>query len=322
MDLRSPLIVASIVCSLVLSPWSLAVAGQAKKSGSSKRMGLSIRVEGGGWGRAGKDEIEAVLYSVADELLTRVPGKLATPIVVTHTDRNPVALYDKGPGGEYQVHLHAADRHWHEYVYEFAHELCHILSNYEEHVGADAHSYNQWFEETLCETASLHTLNALATTWASAPPDAPLGASAAQLRRFAEQIISEGHRRLPANTPLAAWLRENEEQLRRNPYLRARNEVVANLLLPLFEANPDNVDALSYLNLDPADARNNLQKYLHNWYENAPPEHTVFIANVLTLLGLGGVEVAGASAGANAVPPATAAASGTEPSGHAGPVHK
>lgn len=316
---RAPLIVASIVCSLVLSPWSLATAGQAKKPGSSKKMGLSIRVKGGGWGSASSEEIESVLYSVADELLTRLPNKLTTPIVVTHTDRNPVALYDKGPGGEYQVHLHAGDRHWPEYVYEFAHELCHIVSNYEEHVGTDTHKYNQWFEETLCETASLHTLNALASTWETAAPDPRLATSAPALRAFADRVINEGHRRLPAHTPLAAWLRENEEQLRRNPYLRARNEVVANLLLPLFEANPDNVDALCYLNLDPADARNSLQNYLHNWYENAPPEHKAFVANVLLLLGLSGIDVAGASSDTTA---AHAASPAAESAGQAGPVNR
>jgi len=59
---------------------------------------------------------------------------------------------------------------------------------------------------------------------------------------------------------------------------------VANLLLPLFEANPEHWETLSYLNLDPDDARSSLQDYLRNWYDNAPAAHRSFIADVLALL--------------------------------------
>lgn len=314
--MRTPLIIASIVCSLVLSPWSLAAAGQLKKPQSSRKQGLSIRVLGGGWGGPSAEEIEPVLYAVADELLTRIPAKLTTPIVVTHTNRNPVALYDKGPNGEYQVQLHAAGRYWHRYVYEFAHELCHILSNYEAH--ADTTKHNQWFEETLCETASLHTLKSLARTWETAAPSAQFAAHAPALRRFADEIINEGHRRLPADTPLAAWLRENEAQLRKDPYLRDKNEVVANLLLPLFERNPESLDALCYMNLGPGDAKNSLRDYLHNWYHNAPAEHRLFVAGILELLGLSDIDLANAAPTELApTQPVTA-----PPAGQAGPAHR
>lgn len=314
--MRTPLIIASVVCSLIFSPWSLA-ATQTKKPLSSRKMGVSIRVQGGGWGGASAEEIEPVLYAVADELLTRIPAKLATPIVVTHTDRNPVALYDKGPDGEYQVQLHAEGRHWHRYVYEFAHELCHILSNYEQNLGSSAAKHNQWFEEALCETASLYALNSLAATWEKAP-STQLAAQAPALRRFADEIIGEGHRRLPADTPLATWLERNEAQLRRDPYLRAKNEVVANLLLPLFERSPDNLDALCYMNLDPADARNTLRDYLHNWYRNVPAEHKIFVASVLALLGLGGIEVAQTP---RAAEPGVPLAPLSPLPGQAGPIH-
>jgi hypothetical protein len=284
---RVPLIIASVLISLAYS--SGVYAAPAKKAVSSRKLGLAIRVEGSGWGGARNDQIETVLYSVADELLSRLPKKLAAPIVVTHTDGSPLALYERGPQGEYLMHLHARDERWHLYAYEFAHELCHIMSNFEENVGADTSKYNQWFEETLCETASLFALNSLAVTWEASPPDAGLSPYAEKLRRFSDMLVQEGHRQLPLDTPLAAWLMANEERLRGDPYQREKNEVVANLLLPLFERNPENWDALCYLNLDPADARNNLKLYLRNWYSNAPDEHKEFIAGVLALLGVADV---------------------------------
>lgn len=281
-QMRLPLIIASIACSLAHA--ETARDAPTKPAASSRKLGLDIRVEPGGWGGADPRQIETVLYSVADELMSRLPEKLTVPIVVSHTERAPVALYERGPGGEYRVRLHARGEKWHLYVYEFAHELCHILSNYEQHVGPQTVKHNQWFEETLCETASLFTLTSLAGSWERSPPEPRWAGEARKLRRFFDHLIAEGHRQLPAHAPLSSWLRENEAQLRRNPYLREKNEVLANLLLPLFSSDPQNWDALAYLNLDPADARSTLEDYLRRWYDNAPPEHKRFIASVLALL--------------------------------------
>lgn len=284
-QMRLPLILASIFGSMTHAG---AADGSADRpSVNSRKMGLDIRVEGGGWGSARPETIEKVLYSVADELMARLPNKLAAPIVVTHTNSNPVALYDRGANGEYRVQLHATGQSWHLYVYEFAHELCHILSNYEEHVGADTTKYNQWFEETLCETASLFALKNLAETWEDAPASPEVVGKGKNLRRFFEHLISEGHRQLPAHAPLASWLREHEADLRNNPYLRDKNDVIANLLLPLFQNNPQNWDALTYLNLNPDDARSSLEDFLRHWYQNAPLEHKHFVASVLSLLWTG-----------------------------------
>lgn len=313
-QMRLPLIIASIACSLAHadSPRDI----PTKPGASARKAGLDIRVEPGGWGEANPRQIETVLHAVADELMSRLPDKLTVPIVVSHTDRAPVALYERGPGGEYRVRLHARGEKWHLYVYEFAHELCHILSNYEHNVGPHTVKHNQWFEETLCETASLFTLNSLAASWERSPPEARWAGEAHKLRRFFDHLIAEGHRQLPAHAPLADWLRENEAELRQNPYLREKNEVLANLLLPLFSSDPQNWAALGYLNLNPGDARNTLDRYLRHWYDNAPPEHKQFVASVLALLWEHNAPpavadvVAPARAGASEHSPLAAAASG------------
>ena len=288
--MRLPLIIASLLCSVIYS--SPSYSSPLKKPVNSRKLGLTIKVEGEGWGNVRKETIEKVLYSVADELLTRLPKKLSVPIVVTHTDSNPVALYERGANGEYRVQLHASEANWHLYTYEFAHELCHILSNYEENVGPGASRYNQWFEETLCETASLFTLKNVAATWKDAPPAPDWARETDKLNRFFDLLIAEGHRQLPPHSPLAVWLASNEEKLRRDPYQREKNELVANMLLPLFERNPENWSTLSYLNLEPGDAGNSLQDYLRNWYRNAPAEHKTFIADVLDLFQMRDVVIA------------------------------
>ena len=288
--MRLPLIIASFLCSVIYA--SPSYSTPLKKPVNSRKLGLTIKVEGEGWGNVRKETIEKVLYSVADELLTRLPKKLSVPIVVTHTDSNPVALYERGKNGEYRVQLHASEANWHLYTYEFAHELCHILSNYEENAGPGASRYNQWFEETLCETASLFTLKNLAATWKDAPPAADWSKETDKLNRFFDLLIAEGHRQLPPHSPLAVWLASNEDKLRRDPYQREKNELVANMLLPLFERNPEHWSTLSYLNLEPGDAGNSLQDYLRNWYRNAPAEHKTFIADVLDLFQMREVVIA------------------------------
>ncbi len=318
--MRLPLLISSILFSVVAFPAAHAASGPLEKPKPPKmrKSDLTIRVDDTGWGEAKTEEVESVLHAVADELATRVPVRLPISIVVSHTDREPMVLYEKGGAGEYRVRLHAKDRRWGEYVYEFAHELCHIISNYDAHLRRDSRKYNQWFEETLCETASLYTLRSMAVTWSSAPPRPGWERHAAKLQAFAQQLIMEEHRHLPEDTPLAEWLRDHEEALRNDPYLREKNEVVAKLLLPLFEQEPENIDSLHYLNLDPAEARADLQQYLHAWYDNAPTRHKTFVASVLKLLGFEAMTIG--QVAHRPAPATTAATAATPPAaGQAGP---
>lgn len=280
--MRLPFIFAALTCALVYSACGNAAPGFAQAGKDSPE--LRIRVEGGGWGGASDEAIQTVLYSVAEVLMPLRQRRLGAPIVVSHTDGNPVALYDRGPNGEYLVRLHASANRWHLYVYEFAHELCHVMSNYQENVTEGTRKQNQWLEETLCETASLFALKQLAAGWAVSPPAAEWSPQATKLQRFFDQLIEEPHRQLPPDLPFALWLHENESQLRNDPYQRQKNDLIASLLLPLFEQQAANWDSLCYLNLDPADASSSLEHYLLHWYQNAPAEHQPFVASLLGLL--------------------------------------
>lgn len=280
---RLPLLVASLLCSLA---WAGDPPQPPKKS-NARKLGLAIQVQGGGWGGAAREDIQTVLDAAANELMARLPAPLQAPIVVTHTDGPPVALYGRGPQGEYRIHLHARGENWHLYAYEFAHELCHLLSNHDGHLQAGDTSHpNQWFEEAVCETASLYVLKNLAASWSRSPPEPRWVEEAPLFRHFFDTLIAERHRRLPADTPLGEWLRENERFLRSDPYLRQKNEVLANLLLPLFEADPASWQALAYLNQHPEAARASLQTYLGDWYRSAPLAQRTLVSGVLSLLRL------------------------------------
>lgn len=278
--MRLPFVVASIALSMMVS---LAARGDTSSSAHGKRRaGVSIQVDNKGWGAVDPRQIEVVLHSVADLLLGDQSDR-PIKVRVSHTDTNPVALYERGPDGEYQVRLHADRTRWHLYVYEFAHEFCHILSNYDR-AGGEVSRQNQWFEETICETASLYALGSLATAWSLAPPEPELAAHAKDLRRFFRLLITEGHRKLPEDTELREWLREHEAHLSADPYRRDQNDLVAKTVLPLFFADPRGWDAIGYLNLHPDDPSASLDEFMRHWHANAPERDRPFIARLSTLL--------------------------------------
>ena len=247
---------------------------------------VSIRVMPGDWGGADREDVENLLISVARELWVYFPERSLKPIIVTPTERHPVAGYAKGPDGEYFVYLSAKGRHWSQYAYQFAHEFAHILSNYERH-GRSVVRRNQWFDESLCETASLFTLRRLGASWLKGdsvpyPHWRPYGAA---LQTYVKDLLAQSHRTPPSKSAFAEWYRGNAESLDQNPYLRERDEAVAGMLLPLFEEYPEAWSTIAYLNLQESDATGSFQQYLANWHRNTPEPIRPFVVRIIELFG-------------------------------------
>lgn len=245
---------------------------------TSPDQGPAIQVLEGDWGNADTGEIETLLHSVASELWRFFPERSPGKLVVIASEKGPLALYQRGPKGEYVILLDAKNRRWAQYAYQFSHELCHVLSNHDHHAKP-----NQWFEEAMCEAAAVFTLRSMASTWESNPPFPGWENYAPNLRGYAERLSGEPHRRLPREISAGAWYAANQQAVREDPYLREKNEVCANLLLPLFERGPEHWAAIGYLNLDPNAAAASFVEYLESWRSAAPAEHQGFISEVIAL---------------------------------------
>jgi hypothetical protein len=252
----------------------------------SGEQGPAIHVLDAGWGNVYTEDIEAVLYSVASELWRYFPGRSPVKLVISHSEKGPLTLYRKGPKGEYLILLSANNRRWAQYAYQFSHELCHVLSNYDHSETNNRARSNQWFEEAVCEAAALFTLCRMAITWESNPPFPHWRDYAQVLRHYAERLAGEAHRRLPHDDMLVEWYAANQEALRDDPYLRDKNEVCANMMLALFERSPEHWDAIGYLNRDSAALAGSLLGYLQSWHRAAPAKHHAFIAEVIALFGV------------------------------------
>jgi hypothetical protein len=248
----------------------------------------ALRIAQAGWGNTDPRDLSVLLEAVAVELGSHFPGRELGNIRVIPGGFSPMVLFERGEDGEYVVQLAARDARWYQFVYQFAHELCHIHSNFDnkERVAGEVVSLNQWFEESVCEAAALYTLNRMAATWETAPPAAQWAAHAPTLRKYAEILRRAPHRHLPPNQTLANWFAERRQDLRANPYLRDQDEVVSNLLLALFEQDPGGWAAIGYLNADRADAAKSFQDYLEAWCLACPERHRHVVQRIMLMFGM------------------------------------
>lgn len=245
----------------------------------------SLRISPEGWGNTSLDELRIVLDAVAAELAPRFPGRELGTLRIVYGEGGPLAFYDKSADGDYVIRLSARHSRWHQFVYQFSHELCHLYSNFDNklaHHGEIGHS-NQWFEESVCEAAALYTVRRLASRWETDPPAPQFAGYGQTLQALADYLVSEPHRRLSASTTLADWFRSNRADLEGSPYLRDKNEVVANRMLPLFEQNRDALGAIAYLNHRPEDAERPFGDYLRAWEDACPPAQRAVVAQIIGL---------------------------------------
>lgn len=210
------------------------------------------------WGATSLSAVRSVLAS-AYEVLTDAFGALPdTQVRVGCWDQEPRALYGKRP---YEIRLSARDRYWCQYVYQFSHELCHVMTGFDRY----REHKHMWFEESLCELASLFVLHRLAWAWAESPPPGITGAS-----EFApnHKIYAENAQvKHPAvrERDLAKWFALNLRSMEHDPCVRECNGVVAVFLLGRFREDASMWRDCAWLNRWDPHANATFADYLDSW---------------------------------------------------------
>ena len=233
------------------------------------------------WGDGSRDDVEKVLRSTAAPLLEHAGVRQFAPLIVRRRDGAPMVLYDKGPKGEYQVRLNTGGLFWCQYAYQFAHEFGHILTNYDQR-DAGPHI---WFDEAICETASLYAMRRMAVSWKTDPPYANWKDFAPRFDEYVDRLLAERRRRLPPDRTMPQWFAEREESLRKQRELTDDSRLVAAYLLPLFEDEPAGWSALASYNLGRDDGKVSFQEFLAAWRGRAPAAPRAFIAKLERLFG-------------------------------------
>jgi hypothetical protein len=246
---------------------------------------LGIQVQPGDWGDARAKDIQTVLQSVAEVFTPYFPQHAADRIAVSRSHSGPQVLAARSKDGAYRMMLDVGDTRWDQFTYQFAHELCHVFTNFEhrDFDAAAAPRDQHWFEEALCESMSLLALERVAVSWEQAPPYPEWRAYAGRFRHYAQRLRNQAHRHLPAQASLADWYDANRDALETNPYLREKNELVAGVLLQLLEQTPGGLEATGYLNLDQAGHSGSFTDYLARWHKCCPPRYEEIITRLIAL---------------------------------------
>lgn len=239
-----------------------------------------IHVVGNDWNASSEDAAK-VLDSTANQLLAFFPGRKLAAVRVSHRDGVPITLDAKGPNGEYQVKLGANSTFWAQYTYQFAHELCHILANYDKHHGGR----NQWFEESLCETSSLFVLSRMHQAWDKEPPYPNWKDWGVHFDQYLNEILARRTRRLPPDMTMLMWITANLPDLAAERELTSRSMLVAAYMLPIFQDDPEGWESLNWLNLGEKDDELDFEQYLRGWRERVPEKHKAFVGKIESLFG-------------------------------------
>ncbi|MEC8044024.1 MAG: hypothetical protein VX130_05470 [Verrucomicrobiota bacterium] len=232
------------------------------------------------WGNGHPDDIKKVLESTAS-VLFRYGVQVPNPsILVGQSANGPIVLHQRGDKGEYLINLNTKDRYWCQYAFQFSHELGHILCGFKK-----GDSSNMWFEESLCEVASLFSLLQLQLLWREKPPYPNWISYAPEFKKYVEQRISQNQKFEIKD--LSIWFANNELYLRKNPTDRKKNLAVACKLLPLLEEQPENWSACAYLNKQKSNEFKTFPQYLDDWRNACKYEAQIkFVENISSKFGI------------------------------------
>jgi len=233
------------------------------------------------WGKAKLSEVQAVLRSTAEQFIPLIKELKELKFVVSKTSSSPIVLYKRTKNGELQIKLNTKDRFWCQYVFQFAHELGHVLCGFKK-----GNPSNQWFEESLCEAASLYALKRLSIQWSVSPPYQNWKDYAPEFLKYRNQRIKNSQ--FPNDFQLPVWWKKNSNTLSKNHALRKQNLWVAVKLLGIIEQKPESAwSACTWINYTKSGRSKTFEKYLSDWQRACPKlSQKKFVDQVINLFGI------------------------------------
>jgi hypothetical protein len=237
-----------------------------------------IEVMDSDWGSSAKSDVRAVCQSACSEIHHYLRSNRFAPIQVSRHEKDPLVQYRSSADSPYSVLLNSKDRHWAQLAFQMSHEFGHICCNYR-----NVANEQMWFEESVCECASLFTLKSMSKSWRVQPPFPSLAVYSSALGDYEKDRVQ--HVALSIDS-LPKWYRANVDGLRRDPNDRDRNTAIAIRLLPIFDRNPSNWEAIRYLNLGEPTENASFDRYLAAWRSRVPVPLTPVVDEVAALFGI------------------------------------
>ncbi|MDR0792760.1 MAG: hypothetical protein LBE82_05590 [Chitinophagaceae bacterium] len=164
-----------------------------------------------------------------------------------------------------RIYLNTVNRLWCQYSYQFSHELCHHI------IDSDFLTTNDrfgWFEESLCELASIFCIDKMAQTWLTNPPYSNWKEYSNSLAGYVRDIIEKSENKIVQ--PFKIWLAKRMDELYNDRYKRAENRIVALQLFPLFKNEPEFWSSIQYLKRIKVTDKMSFDNFMDAWTESVP----------------------------------------------------
>lgn len=210
---------------------------------------------------------------------------LKPQITVFHNPEDywPMVYFRENLDNEYKINLGNHNSDWKRYIYQFAHEYCHIRTNY----WPGGYRYS-WFEESICELASHFTLIKLSYDWNKNPPYK-------NWEYYSEELLNYSH------LNRSSYSLGNPEQLKffielkrsifdeiqcpdDHDELRNDYKLIALTLLPFFENNPKLWLPLTYWNKWDLCDTDTIDEAFHKWITILPVELKSLAKTLINLM--------------------------------------
>lgn len=247
---------------------------------------IDIKIGQVGWGEGRPDNVCKLLLSTARQFM-RGPENVPWPdIYVFRAYDDPITLHAHRPDGRVEIGLNTTDCLWSQYVFQFAHEMVHFIAGHLP-VGIGWQTVVNpvgWIEESICEAGSLFALRSMSMVWRTHPPYPTWKEYSPSLWKYAQGRIDDPEHCIHKGMSFPEWLGDNIEALRKNPYDRNLNTIVAKQILPAFEEKPLAWNAVAYLRTSQAGPNAQLDEHLHGWCEACPQAIRHYVERIASTL--------------------------------------
>ncbi len=247
---------------------------------------MQIIVEPGDWGDALRIDITRLLEDVSSHIEQTLRDPMDGTVLVRlappydWTPRTHIRSLASDP---FTIQLTAQGKLWAKFAYQFSHEFCHILSGHERLED----NPNNWFNEAICELASIFTLRRMAERWPAQPPYPHWANYAVSLASYTVQApVASGHVSLLLGA-IKQIVSSEEDNLReaslRNNFGdfsqsdRDKVAVISHALLPIFESEPTGWNAVRNVPV----TKGLLTEYLVDWYVQVELADKPFLKRIL-----------------------------------------
>ena len=183
--------------------------------------------------------------TVISDIIRHIDMEFSDSLSIPHFSLNSCIIrynyFNENPmcsNGENEriIYLRTSDNYWCQWAYQFAHEYCHHIIN---GTMAGGVSGLMWFEESVCELASMYHLNSLFRTWIQSPELLHLHYAPSFQDYLNDLLALAVEKDSPfAQTPLRELLQQWADSLKELVYHRDYYNAIAARLYPIFLDSP------------------------------------------------------------------------------------